>query len=127
MPYCLTYVYVKISGSNFDLYDFCNKLNLDYSKIEPFYIECESIDLFRCESFTGDINDSVRETLAMLFGKESVLSELKEKYKLEYTLERVPVISNEDGYPYLRLSLDEDIIEFMYKTGMRDDLDYHIH
>ena len=67
----------------------------------------------------------LRETLKDLIGKEEILLELKNKYNLEYYLERVPLLINDASY--FKLSLDDDIIEFMYKTKTKDDLDYHLH
>ena len=67
----------------------------------------------------------IRETLKDLIGEEDILLELKNKYNLEYYLERVPLLLNDDNY--IKLSLDMDIIEFMYKTKTIDDLDYHLH
>ena len=125
MPYCLTYFYVEIGSPEFDLADFCERLGLDYEMTERFSTE-DSMDLGRCEEFDPDINVSVRKTLDCFFGKEDILVELSEKYSLKYYLERVPIASSEEGYPYQRWSLDDDIIEFMYKTKTHDDLDYHI-
>ena len=68
----------------------------------------------------------VRQTLKNLFGKEDVLLELKEKYNLQYSLERVPTINTRSQEPMPKLSLDNDVIEFLCKIGAKDDLDYFI-
>lgn len=68
----------------------------------------------------------IRKTLKELFGKEDILLELKARYELEYFLERVPLISLDNDKQFPNLSLDEDIVEFMYKTRTIDDLDYFI-
>ena len=68
----------------------------------------------------------VRVTLKDLFGKEEILLSLKEKYALEYYLERVPTLESDSERPNQCLSLDFDIIEFLYKTRTRDDLDYYV-
>ena len=123
---CLTYLLVEIKKPEaFDLRDFCEKLSLDYDLVENFSTD-ENIELGRNEFFDMDINVMLRETLADLFGKEDILVSLAEKYKLEYTLERVPLIPKDEVSRQMRLSLDRDIIEFLYKTHCRDDLDYFV-
>ena len=118
--YCLTYFLVKYSNDNF-IEDFCQQLNLDYENVKRFGTE-ETLELGRNEIYDHDINVMIRKTIKDLIGKEDTLLELKEKYNLEYYIERVPII---DGSHQI-LSLSDDIIEFMYKTKTKDDLDYHL-
>ena len=68
----------------------------------------------------------MRESLKDLFGKEQILAELRKKYCLEYYLERVPTMVAYSDMPNQLLSLDDDIIAFMYKTGTHDDFDYFL-
>ena len=122
--YCLTYFLVKYDINNFDMKEFASKLSLDYNLLVYFSTD-STIEIGRNEFYQNDINIMIRETLKDLFGKEDILLELKNKYNLEYYLERVPLLLNDDNY--IKLSLDIDIIEFMYKTKTIDDLDYHLH
>lgn len=122
--YCLTYFLVKYDINNFDMKEFASKLSLDYDLLVYFSTD-STIEIGRNEFYQNDINIMIRETLKDLLGKEDILLELKNKYNLEYYLERVPLLLNDDNY--IKLSLDIDIIEFMYKTKTIDDLDYHLH
>lgn len=122
--YCLTYFRVMYD-ENFNMKDFCDKLGLDYDYLKDYGTDC-SMEIGRNEIFNIDINEMVRVTLKDLFGKEVILSELKEKYKLEYYLERVPMLNGDTTKVNPVLSLDYDIIEFLYKTKTIDDLDYYI-
>jgi len=127
LNYCLTYLLVEIGEpEKFDLHDFCDSLGLDYEHTENFSTE-ESIELGRHEDCNQSGNAMIRETLKDLFGKEDILVELKKKYSLSFTLERVPFIHrNVDADKQIHLSLADDIIAFMYKTGTHDDLDYFL-
>ena len=122
--YCLTYFLVKYDINNFDMKEFASKLSLNYDLLVYFSTD-STIEIGRNEFYQDDINIMIRETLKDLLGKEDILLELKNKYNLEYYLERVPLLLNDDNY--IKLSLDIDIIEFMYKTKTIDDLDYHLH
>ena len=51
---------------------------------------------------------------------------MKEKYNLEYYLERVLYLKKKTGLVHPILGLDNDIVEFLYKTKTIDDLDYYI-
>ena len=123
MNYCLTYFSV-IYDKNFDMIDFCDKLNLDYEYLKKFGTDV-SMEIGRNEDYDVDINKMVRVTLKDLFGKEDILVMLKNKYNLEYYLERVPCIYSDSIHPIL--SLDYDILEFLYKSKTVDDLYYYIY
>lgn len=122
---CLTYYLVKYNVDNFDLRDFCARLKLNYEEIKRFTTP-GTIEIGRYDIYEEDINNMVRVTLKELFGKEEALLELKARYELEYFLERVPLILLDSDEQFPNLSLDEDIVEFMYKTRTIDDLDYFI-
>lgn len=121
--YCLTYFLVKFDSNNFDMLEFSKVLDLDYQILERFGTN-STIEIGRNEFYNDDINVMVRTSLKDLFGKEDKLLYLKNKYKLEYVLERVPLILDNQNMP--KLSLDDDIIEFLYKTKTKDDLDYFL-
>ncbi len=75
--------------------------------------------------FDYDINKMTRRTFNNLFGKEKLLLELKIKYRLNYYLERV-VFLNASGGVNPVLSMDIDIINFMSKAEVEDELDYYV-
>jgi hypothetical protein len=125
LDYCLTYFRVMYD-ENFDMKDFCERLSLDYEYLKNYGTDC-SLEIGRNEIFNININEMLRETLKDLFSKEEILLELKEKYNLEYYLERVPELHSDTTLVNPVLSLDHDIIEFLYKTKTIDDLDYFIY
>ena len=122
---CLTYFLVKFHSHNFDLRVFCSRLGLDYNETLRFSTP-GTIEIGRNELYEDDINIMIRVTLKELFGKEEALLDLKARYELEYYLIRVPLILLDSDEQFPNLSLDEDIVEFMYKTRTIDDLDYFI-
>lgn len=125
MPYCLTYLLIEYQPEAFDLKDFCDQLSLDFTQTQRFSAD-GFIELGRNELFDKDVNVMIRQTLKDLFGKEEILLALKDKYALSFTLERVPLLQTDESAPYQKLSLDEDVIRFMYLCKVKDDLDYHI-
>ena len=121
---CLTY-FLVVHDENFDLKDFCDLLDLDYD----YYLQFNTVDFLeigRNEIYNVNINEMIRITLQDLFGKVDMLNKLKEKYNLTYYLERVPSLVESSDEPTPILSLESDIIEFLYKTNTIDDLDYYI-
>lgn len=123
--YCLTYFLVKFDINNFDYDDFANQLNLDLQLLKRFGTD-ETIEIGRNELFDIDINVMIRRSIKDLIGKEDILLKLKNKYNLEYYIERVPCLVANTEKPRQILSLDYDIIAFMYKAQVCDDLDYYI-
>ena len=121
----LTYFLVKFETGVLDLSDFAHSLSLDKEHLLRFGTDC-TLEIGRNECFHPDINEMLRLTLKDLFGKEEILAQLKRKYHLEYTLERVPILWADEDIVNQRLSLDDDILAFMYLTGTHDDLDYFI-
>ena len=121
---CWTYFRVSYD-ENFDMKDFCQKLDLDYEHQKRYGTD-EYMEIGSNYFYQQDVNQMVRQTLKDLSGKEKILLELKQKYNLKYTLERVPTINTRSQEPMPKLSLDDDIIEFLYKIGAKDDLDYFI-
>lgn len=125
IPTCLTYFCVYIGNKPFDLKDFCERLSLDYEYIKDYGTDV-TVHIGENYEFDIDINAMLRKSLKDLFGKEEILVEMKKKYALEYYIERVPTLVADGEIPNQLLSLDSDIIEFMYKTGAHDDLDYFV-
>lgn len=121
-PCFLTYFLVHYDPNNFSFEDFCTQLDYSIDDAKNYGTE-DDIFIGYHYGFVSDLNEMVRDTLKQLFGKEDILLKLKEKYNLEYKLERVPTVSK--NYT-LNLSLAPDIIEFLYKTQTIDDLDYFI-
>ena len=78
------------------------------------------------EEYNVDVNEMLRWTLKDLFGKEQKLLEMKNRFSLTTTLEIVPHIVVDCGEPSQILSLDSDIIAFLYKSGTAVDLDYYV-
>ena len=124
-PSCLTYLRVHYGNKKFDMVDFCERLGLDYDMTSRYGTDT-ALHIGECYEFDIDINVMLRRSLGELFGKEDILAELRREYGLEYYLERVPMMVADSEYPNQLLSLDDDIIAFMYKTGAHDDLDYII-
>ena len=125
-----TYFGVIYNEKNFDLEGFKEKLNLSDFKVKEYASRLNEenkrfkIEIGYCSKFNVDVNVMVRETLKELFGKEKILSELKKEYNLEYYLERVIHLERDKVQPIL--SLDSDVIEFLYKANVVDDLDYYV-
>ena len=121
----LTYFLVKFEPGTLDLAKFSEALGLNAEALERFGTEC-TLEIGRNSFFQPDINEMLRVTLKDLLGKERILSDLKRKYRLDYSLERVPVLYADGKIQNQRLSLDDDILAFMYLSGTHDDLDYFI-
>ena len=129
MPFyndCWTYFYIDINNPEiFDYFDFCKRLGLDAKEMEDWSTD-DSIEIGHNRVYRPNLNEMVRETLKDLFGKEHILVELACEYDLEYTLHRVPTIVDDAPNPTPILRLDRDIIEFLYLTNTKDNLDYFI-
>lgn len=85
------------------------------------------IDVGYNDTYSTDINDMLRVTLSELFGKEERLRELKSTLSLDYYLVTVPELAKDSDEPHPILSLDSDIIEFLYRSKTVHDLDYYIY
>ncbi len=73
-----------------------------------------------------DVNNMLRVTLAPFFGKESEFKRIAEEYNVEFILEIVPELEANSAYPTPILSLDNDIIKFLYLSGVIHDLDLYV-
>ena len=79
------------------------------------------------EKYNTDINEMIRETLSEIFGKAEILKNLKAKFSAEYYLALIPEIISASGEPKQILSLSEDVIEFLYLSKTKIDLDYYVY
>ena len=86
----------------------------------------QSLEIGRCEEYDVNINNMVRTSIKPLVGKESILLSLKEKYNLEFYLSKVVLLDTKSNIPNPILSLEGDVIEFLYKTNTIDDIDYYL-
>lgn len=125
-----TYFCVIYKENSFDLEKFEEKLSIKNFKVSEYASKLKEknkrfkIEIGYCNKFNVDVNVMVKETLKELFGKEDILSDLKKEYGLEYYLERVIHLERDKVQPIL--SLDSNIIEFLYKAKVVDDLDYYV-
>lgn len=79
------------------------------------------------DRYRVDVNEMIRKTLAELADKTALLDELRRRHALSYYLEIVPEIASGSDEPCPILSLDPDIVEFLYRTGAQHDLDYYVY
>ena len=79
------------------------------------------------EKYNVDINEMIRETLKDLIPQTEMLANLKKEYNLGYYLVLVPEIYSDSDEPKQYLSLERDIIEFLYLTETEVDLDYYVY
>ena len=77
--------------------------------------------------YNVDINQMFRVTLQSLFEKTALLAQLKDKYSLEYYLVGVPEIVSESDDPHQILSVNEEIVAFLYASKTKLDLDYYVY
>ena len=73
-----------------------------------------------------NVNEMLRITLKDLMGKTDKIKELCKIYGVKTSLVIVPYIVVDSGAPNPLLSLDKDIIEFLYKSNTSMDLDYYV-
>ncbi len=114
-----------------------NISNEEYEKYENAFFDDDSLEKFlseisqnyvrRYESFVladyheydVDVNVMLRKMLKDFFGKEQKLKEIMEKFCKVITLEIFATIIKDSKEPKQRLSLDEDIKEFLQKSGVK--------
>lgn len=78
------------------------------------------------EMYNVNVNEMLRITLKDLFGKEDKIKELCKKFGVTVMLEIVPYIVGDSEEPCQILSLERDIIEFLYDSGAEMDIDYYV-
>ncbi|MBQ8738697.1 MAG: DUF4279 domain-containing protein [Clostridia bacterium] len=79
------------------------------------------------DNYNVDINEMIRVTLGDIIDKAELLCKMRVQMHYEYYLVVVPKIESDSDEPSPILSLDKDIIEFLYKSGAQHDLDYYIY
>lgn len=93
--------------------------------VEPIFNR-HHFEIGRNGDYNVYVSEMCRQTLKDLFGKEDRINALKAKYNLTTALSIVPHIAANGKTPNQCLSLDNDIIEFLYKTRTQMDLDYYV-
>lgn len=76
--------------------------------------------------YSPDVNKMLAVTLKDLFGKEDKIKEMQEKFSVTCALEIVPYIASSSEKPPQNLSLNAEIIDFLYNSGTAMDLDYYV-
>lgn len=90
-----------------------------FHKIAPFVGRWDYFSCGENTDYDVDINRMIRKTLAELFGKEEQIKEFQDQYYVVLELEIFAVVVKDTDQPQQRLSLDQDIIEFLYKTDTK--------
>ncbi|MGN0812262.1 MAG: hypothetical protein ACI4MQ_01975 [Candidatus Coproplasma sp.] len=96
------------------------------SKFTPCKREKNCVVAGVCESYDVDVNVMIRQTIKGLLGNEEELLSLQQNFSAEIYLVVVPQIVAEGEEPNQILSLESDIIEFLYKSKVKYDLDYYV-
>ena len=78
------------------------------------------------EAFDINVNEMIRFTLRDLFGKEEKIREMQKTFSARCVLEIVPWLISRSEEPSQILSLEKDIVEFLYRSDTSVDLDYYI-
>ena len=123
MKVILTYFAIYFN-EELNLDDFCAKLGFAKEEILPL-VHKDKIVIGENREPSLNVNECLRTTLKDLFGKEDILYQLKQEYGLDYYLAKVVYLTPEGVMPIL--SLEGDIVEFLYLTEAIDDLDYYIY
>ncbi len=127
--------YFRITG-NFDTKEVLNILDIKadnvFNKGETIekskrIREFDEITIGFNNEYDVNINVMIRKTLKDLIPKIAILADLKKTLSLEYYLVLVPEIYSESEVPNQILSLENDIIEFLYLTKTEQDLDYYVY
>lgn len=130
---CRTYFRII---SNFNSQEILNALNVKADKIynkgeiiekSKKIKENDEITIGFNDEYDVNINVMIRKTLKDLTSKTELLLNLKKELNLEYYLVLVPEIYSDSDEPNQILSLESDIIEFLYLTKAEQDLDYYIY
>jgi len=76
------------------------------------------------KNYATDINEMIRVTLKNLIGKEKKMKEMCNKFDVSTSLILKPTITNKSKDAKQILSLDSDIIDFLYKSNTTMDFNY---
>lgn len=77
-------------------------------------------------NYDVDVNNMLRVTLAPFFGKEEEMKNIANEFGVEFVLEIVPELYASSPQPTPILSLDKDIVAFLYLSGASHDLDLYL-
>lgn len=125
---CMTYLRLVFDGEykstpeNFT--EAAEALARDFT--DDYRIKGKGLEICLNDSYNVDVNKMIRITVRAFIGKEEKLKKLLSEIKGRMYLEIVPYICGGSEKPAQILSLDDDIIEFLYKSGVSEDLDYYI-
>ncbi len=117
---CLTYLYIVLKNEN-DVKEIENELKAITKNYE---IKDNNFEIGRNENSNVDINEMLRVTINDFINQESFFKNLKNKYDVNIYLEVVPYLG-EDYKPIL--SIEKDIIKFLYLSEIEFDMDYYIY
>ena len=78
----------------------------------------------RCEKYDVEVENMMRATIAPLLDKVALLSEIREKYKVEFWLSVVPTVHVGESSPTLAPPLD--VIDFCHATRTEIDIDLYV-
>lgn len=78
------------------------------------------------EKYKTDVNKMIRKTLEKLLGKEDKIKEMQKRFSVTTVLEIVPYIASDCKESPQNLSLDGDIVDFLYNSGTAHDMDYYV-
>ena len=94
-------------------------------EVEEDYVRVFSgrvVEIGRNEQYDSDVNVMIRKTLKHLFGKETGLRAIQDKYWLAISLDIVALTDKDAKEPKQNLQLDEDIKEFLEKANIELNL-----
>ena len=78
------------------------------------------------KNYDVDVNKMLAITLKDLFGKEDKIKKMQERFSVTCFLEIVPYIASQSEEPSQILSLNKQIIDFLYSSNTSMDLDYYV-
>jgi hypothetical protein len=123
---CTTYLRVVCKDKQVDEATF-DEVERQFKKYTTNYTRKRNT-LKICENtqYDVDVNVMIRKTIKDFVDKCEELKALADKFDLNIYLEIVPEIVADSYQPNQILSLDDDIIAFLYKSSTKLDLDYYV-
>ena len=104
-------------------FEICQKFEEMGAKAQKL---CASVTVNENNCYNVNVNEMIRQTIGCFVGKERELAEMIAHYDAEVYLVIVPCIKTGAESPNPVLSLERDVVEFLYKTGIKLDLDYYV-
>lgn len=129
---CATYLFLKLKDVDDHSVDIDANVRMDNAGRElsaftqDYILKKYGYEIALNEEYDVDINNMVRKTIKDFVGKEKKIKQMLQRLGAEMYLEIVPYIRADCEDPKPILSLDDDIIEFAYKSGVKLDIDYYI-